>query len=192
MKDRGHVSLIAGHIGAGCSGASTLDIMAAQTANAARAPQGQKQGNAGRGGDGRVLTPIDNGPPSDDAPPARPLTSYAKLTSVLVALLSLGGDSCPSCKLSLDGVLEDPRNLTNATLDQFCERVGTPSGWFWTRSFQGTNAGKGWVLREWGGKDWTGRQIRWHPGGDRHGPDPYLRVNNGPGQSGEIPSGGRW
>jgi hypothetical protein len=51
---------------------------------------------------------------------------------------------------------------------------GVPQGWREARLGQGSHAGQGWKLEEVtpDGR-LTGRQIRWHPGGGRHGPDPY-------------------
>jgi hypothetical protein len=51
---------------------------------------------------------------------------------------------------------------------------GVPEGWRESRLGRGSHAGQGWKLEEVtpDGKI-TGRQIRWHPGGGRHGPDPY-------------------
>jgi RHS repeat-associated protein len=144
-------------------------------------------------GSTEVPTPgIGHNQPTNDPPPVLPWYSYTKLTSVLGAILSLGGDTCRVCDLSLGGVLSNPQSLNGLTLDQVHSMLGTPNGWVWTRSFQGTQAGKGWALREWGGRDWTGRQIRWHPGDGRHGDEPYWRVNDGRGQSQIIPSGGQW
>lgn len=133
-----------------------------------------------------------NGPPPNDPPEIRPWYHWTRLGSLLGAILSLSGDTCRPCDLTLGGVLENERLLRGITLDQFVSRVGTPDGWVWTRNFQGTQAGRGWALREWRGRDYTGRMIRWHPGGGRHGPNPYWRVNRGHGQGEEIPSGGRY
>jgi RHS repeat-associated protein len=135
----------------------------------------------------------NRGPPLDDSPPAPTITVYAKLTSLLGLILSLGGDTCAACSIgSVDDVMGNPQILQNVSLDALRSRVGTPEGWAWTRSFRGENAGKGWALREWGGSDWTGRQIRWHPGGGRHGPNPYWRVTTHNEKSPIIHSGGRW
>lgn len=191
-------SLFSGKLG-GCTtgfgvgpSEASLVLEAALNSAANNSKAGQGQGSVGRGGDGRTLSPKDNGPPPDEPPPSRPITAFGRLASVLGALLSLGGDSCPSCNISLDGVLKNPELLRNITLDQFRNSVGTPSGWVWTRNFHGRNAGQGWALREWGGKDYTGRLIRWQPGPGRHGPNPYWRVSNGTRNSDPIPSGGRW
>jgi RHS repeat-associated protein len=182
-----------GSVSASCSGGSVLDAADTHAARVAHSPR--EYGPGGRGpkeGRANSRPGIGHNRPPNDPPPARPWYHYSKLGSLAGAILSLGGDTCKICDLSLGSVLENPESLNGLTLDQVHSRLGTPDGWVWTRSFRGDNAGKGWALREWGGRDWTGRQIRWHPGGGRHGEDPYWRVNSSQAKSIEIPSGGQW
>jgi len=65
-------------------------------------------------------------------------------------------------------------------------------GWQIEKLGQGSHAGQGWVLREYtpAGNP-TGRMLRWHPGGGRHGPSPYWRVTGGPAGKSEIIPGGQ-
>ena len=153
---------------------------------------GDEFGSGKRSGKTASRPGIGHNRPPNDPPPVRPWYHYSKLGSVVGAILSLGGDTCKICDLSLDGVLKNPESLNGLTLDQVHSRLGTPDGWVWTRSFRGENAGKGWALREWGAQDWSGRQIRWHPGGGYHGEEPYWRVNTYDSKSERVPSGGQW
>ncbi len=70
-------------------------------------------------------------------------------------------------------------------------RVANTPGWRVEGLGQGSKAGQGWLLRQYSaGGTPTGRMIRWHPGGGRHGPQPYWRVTSGEGgKSGIIPGG---
>ena len=111
----------------------------------------------------------------------------------LALITSTSSDTCRVCALTLDGVIKNPGMLSGLTLNQLHQALGTPEGWVWTKSFRGDNAGKGWALREWGGRNWGDKSIRWHPGGGRHGEEPYWRVSSGRyGTSERIPSGGLW
>lgn len=76
--------------------------------------------------------------------------------------------------------------------DDLTSAVENSEGWIQDNLRQGEHSGMGWATRETTPRgDLTGRQIRWHPGGGRHGPDPYWRVNAGHGQSGRISAGPR-
>lgn len=63
---------------------------------------------------------------------------------------------------------------------------GTP-GWQVEKLGRGSQAGRGWVFRQYtpAGNP-TGQQLRWHPGGGHHGPDPYWRVVGPNGDLGGI------
>jgi len=77
----------------------------------------------------------------------------------------------------LQRVLRHPRFLTGknpAWLERF---LGSNRGWRIERLGKGRHQGQGWLYREHGPRGPTGRMIRWHPGGGRHGPDPYWVVN---------------
>jgi len=89
-------------------------------------------------------------------------------------------------------IIDNPTVLDGMTPTEVREVVGsTPSGWREETLGRGSQAGNGWVLREYGPKDApTGRVIRWHPGGGHHGDDPYWRVSSpGKGKSDIIPAG---
>ena len=60
-------------------------------------------------------------------------------------------------------------------------------GWQIERLGRGSQAGRGWVFRQYteSGNP-TGLQLRWHPGGGHHGPDPYWRVVGPNGDLGGI------
>jgi hypothetical protein len=79
--------------------------------------------------------------------------------------------------------LEYPERLVdyNTTPEEFVEQLGgVPEGWRETTLGQGDHAGQGWKLEEVDANgNLTGRQIRWHPGGGRHGPDPYWTFTSG-------------
>jgi len=81
---------------------------------------------------------------------------------------------------SVEDLLTDPELLRNKTLKEVQDLLGAPpANWRVERLRRGRSAGKGWVLREYtrNGNE-TGRMIRYHPGGGRHGPEPYWRVMN--------------
>lgn len=79
--------------------------------------------------------------------------------------------------------LEYPERLVDYTTtpDEFLEQIGgVPKGWRVTTLGQGDHEGQGWKLEEVDANgNLTGRQIRWHPGGGRHGPDPYWTFTSG-------------
>ena len=81
---------------------------------------------------------------------------------------------------SVEDILTDPELLRNKTLREVQGLLGaTPANWRVERLRRGGSKGKGWVLREYTrNSNETGRMIRYHPGGGRHGPGPYWRVMN--------------
>ena len=91
---------------------------------------------------------------------------------------------------SVEDIMVDPHLLEEKTLAQVQELLGAVSNWQVEKLGKGSHKGQGWVLREYTeeGKP-TGRMIRWHPGGGRHGPGPYWRVNDNQKKSGIIPAG---
>ena len=92
---------------------------------------------------------------------------------------------------TVNDVLRNPSLLAGKGPAEIQAVLGKTPGWKVEALGQGTHAGQGWVLREYtAAGDTTGRLIRWHPGGGRHGPDPYWRVSNGPGGKSEIIPGG--
>ena len=91
---------------------------------------------------------------------------------------------------SVEDLLTDPEFLRNKTLEEVEELLGTtPANWQVERLRRGGGKGKGWVMREYtrNGNE-TGRMIRYHPGGGRHGPEPYWRVMNSGVESPIIPA----
>jgi len=84
--------------------------------------------------------------------------------------------------------IEDPGTLRGRTLDDLRAALSWDESWREERLRRGSQAGFGWVLRQYDREGLpTGRMIRWHPGGGHHGPDPYWRVTSpGAGRSGAI------
>jgi hypothetical protein len=83
---------------------------------------------------------------------------------------------------SIDDVMANPNLLSGKAPLQVEGIVGKTPGWRVETLGQGSQKGSGWVLRQYNSKgNPTGPQIRWHPGGGHHGPEPYWRVvgNNG-------------
>src|SRR6185437_10275191 len=71
--------------------------------------------------------------------------------------------------------------------------IGDTPGWRVETLGDGTHEGQGWLLREYHGNgEATGRMIRWHPGGGRHGPNPYWRVTSPLGGKSPIIPAGPW
>ena len=70
--------------------------------------------------------------------------------------------------------------------DSHTHAKDTP-GWQVEKLGRGSQAGRGWVFRQHtpAGNP-TGQQLRWHPGGGHHGPDPYWRVVGSNGDLGGI------
>jgi hypothetical protein len=115
--------------------------------------------------------------------------ALGKIGGALSAVLSLGGDTCRTC-LTTDLILSNPESLRGLTLTQVREAIVNTGGWKEGPGVKGTHASQVWAFRQTGTKDYTGRLIRWHPGGGHHGPNPYWIVNNGHGNI-RVPSGGR-
>ena len=91
---------------------------------------------------------------------------------------------------SVEDILTDPELLRNKTLEEVQGPLdGGLENWRVEGLRRGDSKGKGWVLREYtrNGNE-TGRMIRYHPGGGRHGPEPYRRVMNSGVKSLIIPA----
>lgn len=77
--------------------------------------------------------------------------------------------------------------LAGKSVAQVENMIGDTAGWKVEALGKGTHKGQGWVFRQYtasGGT--TGVQIRFHPGGGHHGPDPYWRVIGPNGDLGGI------
>jgi hypothetical protein len=91
---------------------------------------------------------------------------------------------------SIDQILNDPTVLHKKSLEEVRSIIEVTPNWRSEFLGKGSRKGKGWVLREYNDTGMrTGRMIRWHPGGGRHGPGPYWRVNNFQMKSPIIPAG---
>jgi hypothetical protein len=92
---------------------------------------------------------------------------------------------------SVDNVLDNPSLLEGKSPGEVRDALGEVPGWQQETLGQGTHEGQGWVLREYDANgNPTGRVIRWHPGGGRHGTDPYWRVSSPRGGKSDIIRGG--
>lgn len=78
---------------------------------------------------------------------------------------------------SVDDVMANPALLKGRHPAQVENILKDTPGWHVETLGRGSQAGRGWVFRQYtpGGHP-TGQQLRWHPGGGHHGPDPYWRV----------------
>jgi len=57
---------------------------------------------------------------------------------------------------------------------------------------RGSQAGKGWTLRQRAiSGEYTDQYLQWHPGGGHHGVDPYWKISSGPLGTLRFPSSGR-
>jgi hypothetical protein len=106
-----------------------------------------------------------------------------------------GAGSAPIRKVgdllnTVDDVMANPKLLSGLKRPQdlLLRLEGrVPDQWKVEALGKGSHKGQGWVLREYSaGGDPTGRMIRWHPGGTRHGPGPYWRVTGYSEKSGVI------
>ncbi|MDH2415273.1 DUF6531 domain-containing protein [Nocardioides sp. CER19] len=88
---------------------------------------------------------------------------------------------------SVDDVMANP-SLLRGRHPALIENIlkDTP-GWKIEKLSRGSKAGRGWVFRQYTDTgNPTGLQLRWHPGGGHHGPDPYWRVIGPTGDLGGI------
>lgn len=78
---------------------------------------------------------------------------------------------------SPDNFMRTPANFVSyrTSPETFLKRIGgVPDRWAQSGLGQGSHAGQGFKLAERNAAGaLTGRQLRLHPGGGRHGPDPY-------------------
>lgn len=88
---------------------------------------------------------------------------------------------------TVDDVMANPQ-LLKGRHPALVENIlkDTP-GWQVETLGRGSAQGRGWVFRQYtDAGNPTGLQLRWHPGGGHHGPDPYWRVVGPNGDLGGI------
>jgi hypothetical protein len=92
---------------------------------------------------------------------------------------------------SLHDVLANPKLLKGLKPAQLRMLIGRiPAGWRVETLGRGSHKGLGYVLREYlPNGEASGRLIRWHPGGARHGPHPYWKVSKPNAESVRVPGG---
>jgi hypothetical protein len=89
-------------------------------------------------------------------------------------------------KPNIDDVLKNPNLLKGKHPDEVKDAL-KKDGWQVETLGKGSKKGQGYVLREYTPNGVpTGQQMRWHPGGGHHGPEPYWRVITNSGKSGTI------
>lgn len=90
----------------------------------------------------------------------------------------------------IDDILANPNLLVGKTPSEVKAIIGKIPGWVEEPLRHGSQAGNGWVFRQYTANgNLTGQSLRWHPGGGRKGPDSYWRVTShvpGVGKSGVI------
>ncbi len=105
--------------------------------------------------------------------------------------LKIGSVGRASSVLTPDAILANPSTLAGMGPAQVEAAIGGSAGWRIEALARGQHAGQGWVLRQYAeAGNPTGSLIRWHPGGGRHGPDPYWRVSSSAGGKSDIVPGG--
>lgn len=88
-------------------------------------------------------------------------------------------------------VLRNPNLLTGKGPAEVNMMLGRTPGWRTEALGQGSHQGQGWVLREYlSNGEASGRMLRWHPGGGRHGPDPYWLITQPNVPTVRLPAGG--
>ncbi|MDY7039085.1 MAG: RHS repeat-associated core domain-containing protein, partial [Thermodesulfobacteriota bacterium] len=84
-------------------------------------------------------------------------------------------------------VMGNPNLLSGRSPKWVEGRLGNTPNWRVGTLGKGSHKGQGWAMREYTSSgNLTGRQIRWHPGGGHHGPEPYWRVVGPQGKSAII------
>ena len=137
-------------------------------------------------GVGILVTPIPGGKVLLKKIPARHLWK--------TGLLKNSGKRIAKGKL--DNIFRNPDKLTGKTPIDLQKDLGIlPNGWITTTLARGGQKDRGgWVLREVAEHyertgDLTGKLIRYHPGGGRHGPNPYWIVSSSKQGTRRIPAG---
>lgn len=92
----------------------------------------------------------------------------------------------------LDGIFDDPSHLVGKSLTGIKALIGNlKAPWVEGTLGKGAHTGQGWTVRESSaGGEYTDRYLQWHPGGGRHGPDPYWKVSSGVRGTVRLPSSG--
>ena len=130
------------------------------------------------------------GPCLTDLLPGPPVKKGAGLTNPSPVAANTGSKALrPVGKYleSVDDVMTNPRLLVGKSPAQVESMIGRTPGWQVETLGKGSRQGQGWVLRQYNDAgNPTGPQIRWHPGGGHHGPDPYWRVVGPNGDLGGI------
>ncbi len=92
----------------------------------------------------------------------------------------------------LDDIFANPDQLAGKGLGEVKTAIGAvDSPWVEGTLGKGTHAGPGWTVREsLPGGGFSDRYLQWHPGGGRHGPDPYWKVSSAKAGTQRFPSCG--
>lgn len=98
------------------------------------------------------------------------------------------GDAAVGSELrSVGDLMANPQLLKGRSPDDVEPVIGDTPGWQVEALGRGRSQGQGWVFRRYNDRgEPTGEQIRWHPGGGHHGPDPYWRVVGPNGDLGGV------
>ena len=84
---------------------------------------------------------------------------------------------------TVDDIFANPNALKAATPDDVAKLVRNDPSWIVGTLGRGSHAGQGFSIREVNAQgNLTGRLIRWHPGGGRHGTTPYWTVSSAQGR----------
>ena len=88
----------------------------------------------------------------------------------------------------LDDVFDDPTLLTGKTPGEIEGFARNNPRWQVNTLGKGSHKGQGLIIRELtsDGNNFTDRIIQWHPGGGRHGAQPYWKVSSGKGGTARI------
>lgn len=118
---------------------------------------------------------------------AEGVLGLAALASIPLGVESVAGGGAEASISSIDDIMSDPHLLSGKTPSEVEQAIGNTPGWRAESLGKGSQAGNGWVLRQYtSGGNPTGLQVRWHPGGGHHGPEPYWRVVGPNGDLGGI------
>jgi len=94
------------------------------------------------------------------------------------------GNEDPTDNVTMQDILNDPWILEDKHMTpEEVELIAARDGWVQGKLLHGTHEGQGytWRVRNDADTDFTDKFVEWHPGGGRHGPEPYWKVSSGPG-----------